>query len=106
MLGAVEPQPECFLLRFFRRGHFRHELQGLLDQNLARLFAQARPRHVVVGLKAAPIDASQDLAECVVAQAEEQVVFAAHIAFEIEPDGQQVQLRADLRRVFCAPAWR
>lgn len=53
-----------------RRRMILHHFQRLLDEDLPRPFAQARPGNVLVPFKTIEIDLGQDVAEGVVGQTE------------------------------------
>jgi len=62
-----------------RRWRLLDELECLVDEDLAGQFAQRGPRDVVVAGKAMEIDLGEDVAECVVGQAEEEVLRTVHL---------------------------
>ena len=71
------------LLRGRRLGD---EAQRFFEVNLTGLFAKTSAGNIVIDLEAAPIHSREDVAEGVVRQAEEQVVFATHVSLQIETD--------------------
>ena len=62
------------------------QAEGFFDEYLAGHFAEGGSRDVVVPVEAVVIDFGEYVAEGVVGEAEEEVVPAVHLAFEIVAD--------------------
>src|SRR5436190_24194622 len=65
-----------------RRGGLGDETQPFLDQNLSSLFPKTGARYVVVALETVPVDPREDVAERIVAETEQHVVFTSHVALQ------------------------
>jgi hypothetical protein len=58
----------------------------MVDEDLAGFFAQGGAGDVGVAGEAVEVYLGEDVAQGVVGEAEEEVVLAAHLAFEVEAD--------------------
>src|SRR5689334_12808890 len=85
-LSGAEGMDLPLLRQRFRRRRLRDEPQSFLDQDFTGFLPEARARDIAVDFETAPIDAGENVTERIVRKAKEQVVFAPHVALEIEAD--------------------
>src|SRR5258706_14228485 len=71
-------------LPLLRCRRLRHETQRFLNVDLSCFLTETRAGHVVVDFETVPIHAREDVAEGVVGQSEQQIMFAAHVALAKE----------------------
>src|SRR5262249_8252391 len=78
--------PPRSLLELFRSGRLVYALENFFDINLSCHLAQARAGNIIVAFEAAPVHLREHVTERIIGEAEEEVVFTIHFAFEVESD--------------------
>src|SRR5438477_1712118 len=86
-------------INFLWSGTIIHKFKRLIDQDRSRAFPQASPRDVLVAFEAVVILFRENISKSIIGQPEEQIMFSAHLAFEVIPDIREgfARNREDLR---------
>src|SRR5689334_608549 len=87
--GCPETKTQSLLLQNSRSRGLVNKFQRLIHENLARPFTEARAADVLVPLEAIKIFFSQNVAEGIVGQTKQQIIFAPHFAFQVVTDVRQ-----------------